>query len=333
MYPADIYEPRTKENKPGVEYDPDKTKVIFAEDVKNLDDNVVAIQETLGLNPQGVFSNVAERLDHVAPPGRFTYKRSVVCSTSDWFFIKFRIFFAKSSSFVRVYANDVLMSYGTDWLFNEGGDGFPGRLASLTDGVKILEGVIGVTYRVEVDEFYLPMTPILMRGRSDFGKMSQGVISQERYFDLVPKKIVSISEIDHFTINAIYEGSKSVIFRYPNLIYLAGFGYNDLLPNNWQIEVYRRGAAKNNVRIPNPKVSTDALIPIFGSSYNQIRFEDLFYVGAFRRFRNRFLVRLRQVSTNTVSNFSVQEIFARMYTLYNMTTNVKIGVYFRTGLR
>jgi hypothetical protein len=43
-YPNTIYEPRAKENKSGVEYDPTKKTVIFAEDFSKLDDEVVAMQ-------------------------------------------------------------------------------------------------------------------------------------------------------------------------------------------------------------------------------------------------------------------------------------------------
>jgi len=46
-YPAGIYVPRTKENDDGVVYDPDASTKLFAEDVVNLDDEVVAIETDL----------------------------------------------------------------------------------------------------------------------------------------------------------------------------------------------------------------------------------------------------------------------------------------------
>jgi len=51
QYPNEIYTPREKENRSGVIYDPTKKSVIFAEDIKNLDDEVVAIEKELGTNP------------------------------------------------------------------------------------------------------------------------------------------------------------------------------------------------------------------------------------------------------------------------------------------
>jgi hypothetical protein len=48
-FPNEIYEPRPKENRAGVTYDPNKKTVIFVEDIKALDDEVVAIETALPL--------------------------------------------------------------------------------------------------------------------------------------------------------------------------------------------------------------------------------------------------------------------------------------------
>jgi len=64
-FPNSIYSPRTMQNRNGVEYDEDDVKTIFAEDF-NLDrDEIVAIETTLGLNPEGEFDDVADRLDDI----------------------------------------------------------------------------------------------------------------------------------------------------------------------------------------------------------------------------------------------------------------------------
>jgi len=62
-FPSGIYSPRTKENKPGISYDADKTTVGYAEDVTKLDEEVVAIETELGTNPKGVWADVKARLD------------------------------------------------------------------------------------------------------------------------------------------------------------------------------------------------------------------------------------------------------------------------------
>lgn len=61
-YPSSIYSPRTKANRAGVVYDAMKTTVGYAEDVTKLDDEVVAIENELGLNPKGTSASVLERI-------------------------------------------------------------------------------------------------------------------------------------------------------------------------------------------------------------------------------------------------------------------------------
>lgn len=58
QYPDAVYTPRTKANKAGVVYDAEKTTVGYSEDVTKLDEEVVAIQNTLGTNPEGVYATV-----------------------------------------------------------------------------------------------------------------------------------------------------------------------------------------------------------------------------------------------------------------------------------
>jgi hypothetical protein len=64
-YPNEIYEPRPKENRSGVVYDPNKKTVIFAEDIKALDDEVKAIETELGTNPRGNFDSVKAFLQYL----------------------------------------------------------------------------------------------------------------------------------------------------------------------------------------------------------------------------------------------------------------------------
>ena len=59
IYPGGTYSPRTKENKPGVEYNADKSTIGYVEDVTKLDDEVVAIETELGINPKGDWASVA----------------------------------------------------------------------------------------------------------------------------------------------------------------------------------------------------------------------------------------------------------------------------------
>ncbi|MCX6743536.1 MAG: hypothetical protein NT116_04840 [Candidatus Parcubacteria bacterium] len=61
-YPSAIYAPRTKENKTGIVYDPTQKTIGYAEDVVNLDNEVVALETELGLLPKATSASVSERL-------------------------------------------------------------------------------------------------------------------------------------------------------------------------------------------------------------------------------------------------------------------------------
>lgn len=61
-FPDSIFAPRTTENIPGVVYDPDKTREVFAEDYSLPADEIFAIEETLGTNPEGDYDTVGERI-------------------------------------------------------------------------------------------------------------------------------------------------------------------------------------------------------------------------------------------------------------------------------
>lgn len=65
IYPDDIFSPRAKANKAGENYDPTKSTMLYAPDVSELDDEVVAIETELGANPKGAKANVKTRLDDV----------------------------------------------------------------------------------------------------------------------------------------------------------------------------------------------------------------------------------------------------------------------------
>lgn len=63
QYPDHYFVPLTKQNRPGCDYDESRPMVIFAEDFNLPHAEIVAIQHILGLNPEGTFSSVVDRLD------------------------------------------------------------------------------------------------------------------------------------------------------------------------------------------------------------------------------------------------------------------------------
>jgi len=64
-YPSAIYSPRTKANKAGIVYDAAKTTVLFADDVVNDDNEIVAIETELGTDPAGSDATVKARLNRI----------------------------------------------------------------------------------------------------------------------------------------------------------------------------------------------------------------------------------------------------------------------------
>lgn len=61
-YPGAIDEFRNTANIQGVVFNPDDETTVFAEDTNAHSSAIVAIQETLGVNPQGSYSTVADRI-------------------------------------------------------------------------------------------------------------------------------------------------------------------------------------------------------------------------------------------------------------------------------
>lgn len=60
-YPTDIYEQRPLENLPGLVYDPENKKTLFAEDILGLGREIEQIEETLGLN----LSNIEDLINYI----------------------------------------------------------------------------------------------------------------------------------------------------------------------------------------------------------------------------------------------------------------------------
>lgn len=61
-YPDDILVPRTLENRAGFEFDEEETRIIYAEDFNILADDVVALEETVGILPLMTLTEVAQQV-------------------------------------------------------------------------------------------------------------------------------------------------------------------------------------------------------------------------------------------------------------------------------
>lgn len=66
VFPGAIASLRQLVNRAGAIYDAAKTKVFYAEDHNDLIDEVEAIEAVLGINPQGSYTSVVDRLDDIS---------------------------------------------------------------------------------------------------------------------------------------------------------------------------------------------------------------------------------------------------------------------------
>lgn len=62
IYPDNIFTGREVEDLPGINYNASDKTTIFAKDIGDLNGEVQAIEQTLGVNPQGEYDTVADRL-------------------------------------------------------------------------------------------------------------------------------------------------------------------------------------------------------------------------------------------------------------------------------
>jgi hypothetical protein len=67
-FPAAITSPRTIANRAGVEYDPDNTKTLYAEDIQKINAEIVAIETALGTTPKGAYATVKAWLTALSTP-------------------------------------------------------------------------------------------------------------------------------------------------------------------------------------------------------------------------------------------------------------------------
>jgi len=62
LYPGEIDEFRESNNIPGITYDPEDTTNVYAEDLRGWRAAIIAIESTLGLNPQDTYETVSDRI-------------------------------------------------------------------------------------------------------------------------------------------------------------------------------------------------------------------------------------------------------------------------------
>jgi len=75
-YPSSIDTFRDKENVPGQVFDASKKTRMYVEDMQAIESDLLAIENTLGINPQSDFLDVASRLNYLSAGSRLPLKNS-----------------------------------------------------------------------------------------------------------------------------------------------------------------------------------------------------------------------------------------------------------------
>lgn len=271
-----------------------------------------------------------QRIKHTTSFGR-------TWTTGDSPYIKLKSVFLSDERFVRVYANNTLLIFETDWEFNNTDGKKIGSVADLTDGVKILYPTNGVTYKVEFDEYVIPFNPSIALCRND-GKMitkslPKNTISGDGGKTGVLTNIIE-DDLTNFEYTFNYSNPGSFILKgyFATHFFCSNFRRDEELPDGWRVEVYKLGRHWTGIRASEGgsylSTMNSSLCPRFTFSNN------LESVGSFVE-KNRggiFCIRLRKVETNEVSLFSIQKMRGRRWRYVNRSF-VPIGsAIFRVSL-
>ena len=163
-------------------------------------------------------------------------------TTGDSPYIKLKSVFLANESFVRVYLNNVLLVFGSDWSFNLTDGKKIGSVVDLTDGVLIDEPVNGGVYRVEFDEYVIPFNPQIALCRADNKMITKGLPRNCINGDGGKTGILSnIIEDDpqgfEYTFNYTNPDTFSLKGYYATHWFCSNFRRGDALPTGWRIEI------------------------------------------------------------------------------------------------
>ena len=217
----------------------------------------------------------------------FYYKEN---ENSDWSIIEYQTF---------IY-NQPRPTVRQNWVFNtpeNAADSSIGKIRYLADGIQLVNQQYWgkYRYRLEIEEAYSFFTPTIALCRTDGNKITKSSIIRDRTSQ--GYNLTQLTKIGELSYSAVYQDDTRTI-TYPTHLYISEFEYNQELPNNFSIEMYRLGIPPKGIR-RNGKSSI--LVPIHYSSNNLIKFADL---GLHKCIYGTFLVRLRDTENNIITNFA-----------------------------
>ena len=258
-------------------------------------------------------------------------------TTGDSPYIKLKSVFLANKDFVRVYLNNVLLVFGSDWSFNLTNGKKIGSVTDLTDGVLINEPINGGVYRVEFDEYVIPFNPQIALCRADNKMITKGlprncINGNGGKSGILSNIVEDDPEGFEYTFHYSNPDTFSLKGYYATHWFCSNFRRGDALPTGWRIEVYKWGKHWGGTRKSETgsyhTSMNSAIVPRYTLTTN------LGSVGPMveRKRSGIFMIRLRNTNTNEVSLFSIQKIRGRRWRYVDRSFNALGAAIFRASL-
>ena len=259
-------------------------------------------------------------------------------TTGDSPYIKLKSVFLANESFVRVYLNNNLLTFGSDWSFNLTNGKKIGSVTDLTDGVLIDEPVNGGVYRVEFDEYIIPFSPMIGLCRTDGKMITKGIPRNNvNGGDGLPNgTLINIEETDNHTYTCNYNDGGAPFTRvcyYADRMFCINYPREIAFPTNWRMEVYKQGRNWSGVRASasGSRLSTLNCVmsprKIFTTNY--VNVPDLMFG---KHHSGSYRIRMRNTVTNEVSLFSIQSVHSRRFAFKNWSGS-NLGSFIKTSIK
>lgn len=257
---------------------------------------------------------------------------------TDGQYIKTDFIFFANDAFVKVYENGVLLVRGSRWSW---GSVKIGRVGDLIDSVAITSPIASATYRLEYTEKLCPSFPQIKLTRTDGLTARNKAITNRcnSTFGMsnVPQLLWNINSFDYYDMKYNVEYRKPNGEPYTAVTIEKNFGNHLMIKGKdisaslspWRIEVFKTGKRSGGGTYITVS-QNQSLVPYVVSNINDIRIYGLDWAN---RGRN-FFVRLRNTSTNEVTNFSLRYIKVMRIALWRLADDgdESLGYYVRTKM-
>lgn len=264
-----------------------------------------------------------------------TWKFGKTWTTGDSVYVKMKMAMLGDSKFWRVYKDGALLTYTTNWTFNNTKGYKIGAVDGLVDGIALVSPVNNSVYTVEYDEYLMPFSPSIVIYRSDGVKPNRSLPSNTIVGEGSTGRISSISWPDEndllFTVG--YDSdSFTKTYRYADRLFCPEFDFNKSFPTGWRLEIYKLGRNWSGRRASAPASELTTMDSVLSprATYTTNAVNISFMKD--RKRTGEFKIRMRNTNTNEVSQFSHQTVRSRVYHYLNSSFSGVIGRILRVSL-